>query len=411
MLPARCRFLPCSYQATPYITHLSVDRCGAMSSLIQRRRKLAAIALAVLALGITACSDSTGPGEAPEGVAKCQGSSFLTISPIDVSSIRNLTPLGNLNPPVQTLPTDHVQFTALLDGGMPADIPVFSPSNVVVSEVTRQTRLTGPPSVIEYSLSFFPCADVKLHFAHVVLTSEFRTLVGPFETCTQYSTGGSTYESCAKRVNIKVNAGVLIGSMGGRDGNTIDFGGYDRRVTQLAFINPARSHGNGTEFGQNRTICPIDYFVTSLASTLRSKFGRTIEPLCGTVLQDVPNTAQGRWYFNETAQDDPHLALAHDNVDPRTAVISVGTSIPSLPTRYWGFIPATTGRVNADFGRVTVDGQSYCYENFINATPPIRHVLIQLVSVTRLRIEGFTGALCGDPSTWAFTAGAREFAR
>ena len=32
-------------------------------------------------------------------------------------------------------------------------------------------------------------------------------------------------------------------------------------------------------------------------------------------------------------------------------------------------------------------------------------------SPTRVRIEGVLGATCGDPSAWAFTSGAREFAR
>ena len=387
-----------------------------MSSSCQRRRSMTALALATLVLGTAACGDNTGPSAAPKGLANCGGTPMLTVSPVDVSIIRDLTPLGNLNPPGHTLPTDHLYFFAYFDVTTAELIPVVSPGDVVVSEVTRQTRLSGAPSVIEYSMTFFPCADLSLYFAHVVLTPELVAQIGPFETCTQYSAGGDTYESCPKRLTLKLKAGALIGSMGGSYGNALDFGGFDRRVPPLPFVNQARSYGNGTEFGQNRTICPVDYFVANVASALRTKFGtsskrRTIEPLCGTVMQDVPNTAQGRWYFNETTQDDAHLALAHDNIDPRIGVISIGTSVPSLPARYWGFTPAASGRVNADFSRVTADGLTYCYQSFLNATSPIRHILIQLVSATRVRIEGFTGPLCGDPSTWAFTAGAREFAR
>lgn len=382
---------------------------------VQRSPSFTAIALAVLVLGTTACGGGSTGTQIPKGLANCGAAPMLTVSPIDIASIRDLTPLGNLNPPAHTLPTDHLYFYAQFTGTR-EQIPVRSPGDVVVSEVGRRTRLTGAPSVTEYSMVFFPCADLNLYFGNVVLTTELEALIGPFAQCQQSSAGGNTFESCTKRVNIKLTAGILIGSMGGDNGNTIDFGGYDRRVPQLAFINPARSYGYGTEFGHNRSICPIDYFVPSVVSSLRPKFGndrlrRTMEPLCGTIMQDVPNTAQGRWFFNESMQDDQHLALAHDNVDPRIAVISVGTSIPSLPTRYWGFTPAATGRVNADFSRVTADGQSYCYQTFVGATSPIRHVLIQLISATRVRIEGFTGALCGDPSTWAFTAGAREFVR
>jgi hypothetical protein len=387
-----------------------------MSSPYLQSRSCTALALAVLVLGTAACGDNTGPSEAPEGLANCGGTPMLTVSPVDISIIRDLAPLGNLNPPVHTLPTDHLYFFANVDLTEAELVPVVSPGDIAVSEVTRQTRLSGAASVIDYSMTFFPCADLSLYFAHVVLTPELLAEIGPFGTCNQYVAGGDTYESCAKRVNLKLKAGALIGAMGGTFGNVLDFGGYDRRVAQLPFVNQARSYGNGTEFGQNRTICPVDYFVVSVASWLRGKFGtsskrRTVDPLCGTIMQDVPNTAQGRWFFNDTPQDEPHLALAHDNIDPRIGVISVGTSVPSLPPRYWGFTPAATGRVNADFPRVTVDGLTYCYENFLNATQPIKHVLVQLISATRVRIEGFAGALCGNESTWAFTAGAREFAR
>ena len=386
-----------------------------MSLSVQRSNWLGALALAVLVCATTACGDHTGPSQVPKGLANCGGTPMLTVSPVNIGDIRDLTPLGNLNPPAHTLPTDHLYFYATFTGTR-VPIPVLSPGDVVVSEVSRRTRLSGAPSVIEYSMVFFPCADLNLYFGNVVLTTELEARIGAFGQCQQSSAGGSTYESCTKRLNLKLTAGSLIGTMGGDNGNTIDFGGYDRRVPQLPFINPARSYGTGTEFGHNRTICPIDYFVASVVSALRTKFGndrlrRTMEPLCGTIMQDLPNTAQGRWFFNETMQDDPHLALVHDNIDPRVAVISVGNSIPSLPTRYWGFTPAASGRVNADFPRVTADGLRYCYQTFVGATSPIRHVLIQLVSATRVRIEGFTGALCGDPSTWAFTAGAREFAR
>ncbi len=386
-----------------------------MRHSLQRSPSVTAVALAVLVLGTTACGGGSTGTQIPKGLANCGASPMLTVSPIDVGSIRDLTPLGNLGPPGHTFPTDHLYFYAPFTGTR-MEIPVVSPGDVVLSEVTKRTRLSGQPSVIEYSMTFFPCADLNLYFAHVVLTTELLTRIGAFGTCEQSSAGGNTYESCTKRLNLKLTAGSLIGTMGGDNGNTIDFGGYDRRVPQLPFINPARSYGNGTEFGHNRTICPVDYFVPNVAAALRARFSglfgkRTIEPLCGTIMQDLPNTAQGRWFFNETMQDDPHLALVHDNVDPRIAVLSVGTSIPSLPTRYWGFTPAASGRVNADFPRVTADGLTYCYQTFVGATSPIRHVLIQLISAMRLRIEGFTGALCGDPSTWAFTAGAREFAR
>src|SRR6185436_19954562 len=207
-----------------------------------------------------------------------------------------------------------------------------------------------------------------------------------------YTSGGITSTECHKQVEIQLPAGTVIGTAGGPSIPGIDFGGADRRVTALAFVNPARSYGSDTDFGQNHTICPLDYFVADVAEALRARLGRgaqrrTMEPTCGSIMQDVANTAQGRWYFDNTVQDDPHLALAHENVDPRLGVISSGTSIPSLSSGARVFTPATTGRVNLDFQLVTSDGLIYCYEAFSTSPPPLRHVLIQLVSSARVKIE------------------------
>jgi hypothetical protein len=56
---------------------------------------------------------------------------------------------------------------------------------------------------------------------------------------------------------------------------------------------------------------------------LRSLFGRgvrrTAEPVCGQLMQDVPGSAQGRWYMGSSDMDDRNLALVHDNVIPTLA--------------------------------------------------------------------------------------------
>jgi hypothetical protein len=135
---------------------------------------------------------------------------------------------------------------------------------------------------------------------------------------------------------------------------------------------------------------------------------RTVPPVCGTVMQDVANTAQGRWYFGSSANDDPHLALVHDNVIPGQPVFSVGTSVPSLPVGVYLFIPAASGRLNASFDRVTSDGNIYCYQ-LSNSSG--RHIFVQLASASTLKIEGVVGSACGDPATWSLTAAAVQFQR
>ena len=125
-------------------------------------------------------------------------------------------------------------------------------------------------------------------------------------------------------------------------------------------------------------------------------------------MQDVPGTAQGRWYLGTSAQDDRNLALVHDNVDPAIGAISVGTAIPPLPSRVYRFTPAMSGRVRTDFSLVTADGSIHCYDA---TDAPDRVILLQLLSATTVRIEGLMQAACGDPATWAFGDGAVDFER
>ena len=135
---------------------------------------------------------------------------------------------------------------------------------------------------------------------------------------------------------------------------------------------------------------------------------RTVAPLCGTIMQDMVGTAQGRWFFDGSEHEDPHLALAHDNVDPGIGNLSIGTSLPGTPAGVYDFVPEPAGRVNADFPRVTADGTTWCYSPRVNRG---LHFLVQLVSASRLRIEGVPGIGCGDPAGWHFGTGAVEFAR
>ena len=122
---------------------------------------------------------------------------------------------------------------------------------------------------------------------------------------------------------IALAAGAAIGTMGNASGGVFDLGGYDGRSPPLGYVNPARTLGSSA----NQAICPLDYFVPALADSRRASLGgwrghRTVAPLCGTPMQDVGNTAQGRWYFNAAENEDPHLALVHDNVDATLGAFS-----------------------------------------------------------------------------------------
>jgi hypothetical protein len=162
-------------------------------------------------------------------------------------------------------------------------------------------------------------------------------------------------------------------------------------------------------------VCAVDYLPPDVRASVHDLFGfggqrRTAEPVCGTIMQDIAGTAQGRWFINDEWNEQLHLALVRDQLDPSIGVFSVGTSIPSLPWDLYRFNPVDVGRVNLDFPHIGVDGLIYCYSP--TSTNPNRYlVYIQLLTNTRLRIEGKPGMACGAPESWAFTAGAVDFDR
>jgi hypothetical protein len=256
-------------------------------------------------------------------------------------------------------------------------------------------------------VTFFPRADVMIRWARGTLT-QFSAKVGALDgECSAPSDGRLHVPAVPEERQRPDGSGRGDGVTGGTLMSS------PGTVVSVAYVNPTRLSDPVGDFGDRHVACAIDYFVAPISDQLRSKLGnqasiRTTPPVCGEVAQDVANTAAGRWFQpgSPTYPEDPHLALAHDNVAPSLGVFSVGTSIPSLPANVYTFAPVPIGRVNLDFRYVTTVGEIICY-----AVSRNQRVLLQLVSAVRIRLEGIGPGACGDPGTWAFSAGAVEFER
>jgi hypothetical protein len=293
-------------------------------------------------------------------------------------------------------------------------VPLVAPGNVVISEVLRATRTGGgQPAFVDYTLTFFPCAELRLYFNHVTtLDSDLARQIGSLDgNCSTSSTAGFTYVSCVKETNITVAAATPLGTVSGPGQGGLDLGAADRRKPPLAFVNPSRPHAPGGPPWKNHTVCAVDYFTPPVRDMLRSLFGRgvrrTAEPVCGQLMQDVPGSAQGRWYMGSSDMDDRNLALVHDNVIPTLARSPWAPQSPACVAR----LSVHTRRSRPREHRLppgNAVGTIHCYDatNVANQL-----ILIQLVSTTRLRIEGQAGTSCGAPESWAFTAGAVTFDR
>ena len=313
---------------------------------------------------------------------------FFTVSPVDVDEIDDITPLGNLAPPGHTLPTEHIYIAVSNQGSTTEIIPLRAPGDIVITSVTSNPDFMAPERE-EYSIRFSLCEDIHGYYNHVKEISDDLKEELNKVACTQFSIGGG--DSCEKSISYKVVAGTVIGGVGHLQGN-FDLGTYDTR-TNLEYANMDRYKGERSL----HIVCPLDYFEQSIQTELYGKIVREEAPRCGTVLQDVPKTLQGNWFFGDSTQIQPwdwHLSFVHLNDNPNYKVISVGGVFRD--SGFWKFLPTHSGTVNRDFDEVTADGKIYCYDNLksrISGQNDLSgKIIVELTSDIDLKIEYQSGS-------------------
>lgn len=384
--------------------------------------------------GAPACPASCGPGNTsvpPPGMPHCQGNLLLQQSPIDLSYLLEILPLGSLSPTGgHVYPNDHNSFV-LLDAGY--SFPIVAPADVTISLIGEETRTGGPPGTngSDFTVDYYPCSDVEFFHFHITTLSDaiMSQMADAGSSCGAPGLNGPwTVTECWWQIYIPLTAGTQIGTVGLGLTPGADFGAIDTRLTPAPYIDPAASEETGYE------TCPFNYLPSNVANPLLAIMGagglyRTVPPLCGVICQDLPNTAQGRWVFQRMSPTDtPQLALVHSNVVPSIPAISMGDSVPSIPNGLYEYTAASAQSppVNIDFSEMTPDGTLYCLDDpswldgqgnpfYVLLTmppiPPGTPTPTPVESIT-LQIEGFPGATCpSDPSQWALDANAVTFTR
>ena len=364
---------------------------------------IAAASLVGLAL---ACRDTTSPLNAAKaaGLAGCpSGSAIFTTPPIDLARITGWVPLGNLNPPAHTFPTDHqylyLPFTDVTTGA--ASVTVVAPGKVFITRARRTSYNNGRT---DYSIEFSPCTEIHGEFGHVAtVPAALLTRLGAFDQqCSTYSPDPSTTVTACYTgsLGFEVKAGDTLGTAGGPGVFGLDFSLQDKRVDPLQFANASRWHTSNDGFDSFQTVAASDYFAEPAKSQIAAKVGsydgktrRTIAPVGGTIEVDLAGTARGAWFNpgQPSNPESPHLAIVPGNVDPAVFYFSFGTTSP-FPSTTRTFAVANSGYVNRNPAQVTADGQTYCYD-FVGGGG----VLLQLPDASTLRLKGFASGSCGGP--------------
>lgn len=370
------------------------------------RARLRSVSAAVLLVALAAACEFAlfGPGVS----GPCPDGPLFSVPLLPLPEINHIVPLGNLNPPDHTLPTEHTYWNVHVPGARRVD--VTAPGDVVV---TRIERVQHPSGSTDYGLEFAVCNAVVGRLAHLSgLSPELDGEVVGGGSCGSYPGPGGTVTTCEFSVRRRVTAGARLGWGGDRNYVAgIDFGLTDERVTRLIL-------GDRTRYVEH-SVCPVDYYVPSVRVLLEAKFGdpvsaRTTPPLCGEFAFDAPGTAQGNWFqVGGTGFFESYaIALVRDNVLPSSRAMSIGT----IGTAYDGavlfFAEAGAGQVRRAFDQVTAAGGVYCYDG-LHLNPTLasgsaitgRIALVQVEPDGRMRFELPAATGCGS-GPWLFSGAA-----
>jgi len=344
---------------------------------------------------------------------ECKSTTIFTHLPIQEDDILRFIPLGNYNPPGHTFPTSHHYFDIQKGKG---NIPVYAPFDGWMINVSEY--VSGMAGFTEYAFEIVPCKEIKVKYGHISqLDQDISSQLGSPHDTETYTTGGVTYTTNNYKTEIAISAGQQIGEVFDIPEVTgIDFGMIDTRVN-LPFINPSRFD----QYGYVNAVSFLDYSTQTIKNILYQKIQfnnggyplRTTAPLAGEICYDVAGTVQGLWFKpgEPTTPEDPHLSLIKNNFKPEKNVFSVGTSVNSLPSTAYEFLPVETGTHNRAFDQIA-DDQIYSFSGFTNIwgepNAPGVVILLQLVDGETMRIEKQTE---NDGPPWSFTNKVATFKR
>ncbi len=324
---------------------------------------------------------------------------LYTVPFVDPDKIREIAPLGSLNPPEHTIPTNHVYSHLDIPRESTQTVSLYLPADAWITHISTGTGMTQDPE--DSTVYFAVCKDVVGYFNHIKkLSPEVQKIVNSYQ-CPQ---GGS---NCFVQVLEPLKKGSYLGEVGRLQGN-FDFGTIDLR-TQHNFINKERY--------AKRTLhiqCPFDYY----SEDLKEKYYNLLQSKknCGKINFDIPGTLQGNWFYGDSREyfgGDwvKHAFFGYDNVNPEKSVISIGgVVVPESSGLRWKFSASTTGQNNRKFSNV-VPGKVYCYDiddqDQFNKGPSGR-ILVELENEKQIKLEHQNGDCSGSLS---FSEGAKVYDR
>jgi hypothetical protein len=323
--------------------------------------------LGLVVLSVAGCSGRGGgkpaqepPAEAVPGgrragkTARAVDVVSLTEPPLRLDEFTEIVPLGNLNPPGHTFPSDHVYFY-LVNPRKPH--AVFAPAAGEVDRIFESGR-KDDKVVIRVTPTW------RYYLGHVTLDP-------------------------AVRPGQRVRAGEEIGTFSGR-AFALDLGVINETVTRAGFINPNRYPPDTIHAD-----APLKYFAEPLRTTLYARVRRSGPDKDGKIDYDVPGRLAGNWFLEGLDERDSatphawgrHLAFVRDVHDPAAVRIAVGGTLAVqgvFAVQHGATDPAV---VTPQTGKVTyrlLDARDLRRQRGL--------MIVRMVNGRRIRVQAFADA-------------------
>jgi hypothetical protein len=292
------------------------------------------------------------PGGSPAADAdRRAGAGRLTVPPLHLDEFTEIVPLGNLNPPGHTFPSDHIYFY-LVDHRKPH--AVFAPAAGEVDWVLDTGR-----------------KDDKVV---VKVTPTFR-----------YYLGHVTLDLAVRRGRM-LKAGEQVGTFSGQ-AFALDLGLINEAVTRTGFVNPKRYPPDTVHADS-----PLTYFPEPLRTTLYGRVHRSGHDKDGKIDYDVRGRLVGNWFLEGLGERESampgawgkHLAFVRDVHEPTEVRIAIGGTLPVQ-----GVFAVQVGAI--DPAEVTPRTGKVTYRLVDRHDPTRQHALmiVRMVDDSRVQVEAF----------------------
>ncbi len=314
---------------------------------------------------------------APPPVSPGSPRPVFSFSPLELTAIQYIIPLGNLNPRHgHIFPTDHIYLVY----EQPRELPVYAPASGTVLAIRGQ-------SGDDYKLEVRVTDTFSYYLAHLFVEPGVR-------------------------VGSRIEAGQVVGRTSGRA--SFDLGCCDTTVTLRGFANPKRYPDSTLH-----AVPPLKFFAEPLQSSLYAKVEKSARDKDGKIDPDIPGRLVGNWFLeglavSESARGtanvwEKQLAFVYDVRQTNMIRISIGGTIaPAGAYRVAEGAPdpatvsTASGKVRY---KVVADGSQTGARGGAD-----KHalVLVQMLAEDRIKAEFFSE---GRTDATEFTAAAKVYVR